>query len=94
MDILNYCILSANGRILFVPDSKSYKVGKDEYKQFKQTMLNVGGKWEGNQQFSFPYNATSIMERLKLGESVDFRKYQLFPTPPRFSRIYVGYAGA
>lgn len=81
MDILNYCILSDNGHILTIPSQKDYKIGKDEYKDFKQALLNIKATWEGKQEFHFPYNATNVIELLKAGQVVDFRKLQLFPTP-------------
>lgn len=81
MEILDYCELSENGHILTVPTSKDFKIDKDEYKEFKQTMLNIKGEWIGKQQFEFPFNAKNVIELIKGGQNIDFRKLQLFPTP-------------
>lgn len=81
MEILNYCILSDNGHTLTVPTNKEFKISKEEYKEFKQAVLNIKGEWIGNQQFEFPFNATNVIELIKGGQTVDFRKLQLFPTP-------------
>jgi 16S rRNA G966 N2-methylase RsmD len=81
MEILDYCIIENNGTTLRVPTQKEYSMAKEDYLQFKNLMLNIKGKWIGNQTFQFPFNATNLLSKLKNGEKVDLRKLQLFPTP-------------
>lgn len=81
MEILNFCQISANGHNLIVPNAKDYKISKEGYAEFKKQMLNIKGIWKGNQTFEFPYKATEILNRIAKGETYDFRKLQLFPTP-------------
>ncbi len=80
-NILSHCSLSENGRTLTIPSEKDYKVSREDYSAFKQSLLNIKAEWVGNQQFQFPYNAKNVIEKMKAGEIIDFRKLQLFPTP-------------
>lgn len=79
--LINYCTLSDDGHKLTLPPKWQFSLDKDEYRDFKQSLLNVKAVWVGNQQFEFPYNAKNVIERMAAGDNIDFRKLQLFPTP-------------
>jgi len=81
MEILNFSTLSDNGRLLTIPSKHEFSINSDDYKVFKQAMLNIKGVWISKQQFEFPFSVKRILERIKAGETVDLRKLQLFPTP-------------
>ena len=81
MEILNFSTLSDNGRFLTIPSKHEFPISAEDYKVFKQAMLNIKGVWISKQQFEFPFSVKCILERIKAGETVDLRKLQLFPTP-------------
>ena len=88
-DIINSCTLSGN--VIKLPYGQ---LDKDTYKQIANKFQKIGGKWNTKEQgFKFKHDPARLLNQLKSGSVVNFKKdFQFFATPDSLADYLVEHA--
>jgi 16S rRNA G966 N2-methylase RsmD len=81
-NIFNYCTISDN--FIFPPKREEIDIAPKLYVDFKKILVQNLGKWKAGkiQAFEFPFDPSSLLEKLRNGERPNYKQeWHYFPTP-------------